>query len=164
MFPDDVQDLAAAVIAAAAVRGWTVATAESCTGGLVVGALTGVAGSSAVVDRGFVTYSNAAKSALLGVEPALIALQGAVSEAVARAMATGARERAGTDLAVAITGVAGPGGGTADKPVGRVHFACASPSGVEHEVRSFGEIGREAVRLASVRLALTMVIRACDRP
>jgi nicotinamide-nucleotide amidase len=164
MFPDDVQDLAAAVIAAAAVRGWTVATAESCTGGLVVGALTGVAGSSAVVDRGFVTYSNAAKSALLGVEPALIALQGAVSEAVARAMATGARERAGTDLAVAITGVAGPGGGTADKPVGRVHFACASPSGVEHEVRSFGEIGREAVRLASVRLALTMLIRACDRP
>jgi len=164
MFPDDVQDLAAAVISAAAVRGWTVATAESCTGGLVVGALTGVAGSSAVVDRGFVTYSNAAKSALLGVEPALIALQGAVSEAVARAMATGARERAGTDLAVAITGVAGPGGGTADKPVGRVHFACASPSGVEHEVRSFGEIGREAVRLASVRLALTMLIRACDRP
>jgi nicotinamide-nucleotide amidase len=164
MFPDDVQDLAAAVIAAAAVRGWTVATAESCTGGLVVGALTGVAGSSAVVDRGFVTYSNAAKSALLGVEPALIALQGAVSEAVARAMATGARERAGTDLAVAITGVAGPGGGTADKPVGRVHFACASPSGVEHEVRSFGEIGREAVRLASVRLALTMLIRACERP
>jgi len=164
MFPDDILDLAAAAIAAAAVRGWTVVTAESCTGGLVAGALTAVAGSSIVVDRGFVTYSNAAKSDLLGVDPGLIAREGAVSEPVARAMAAGARDRAGADLAVAITGVAGPGGGTPDKPVGRVHFACASPSGLDHEVRSFGEIGREAVRLASVRLALAMLIRACDRP
>lgn len=163
MFPDDIHDLAAAVIAAAGARGWTLATAESCTGGLVAGALTAVAGSSTVVDRGFVTYSNAAKSELLGVPAGLIVEHGAVSEPVARAMASGARERAGVDLAVSITGVAGPGGGTADKPVGRVHFACASPSGVEHTVCSFGEIGREAVRLASVRVALAMLQTACDR-
>lgn len=163
MFPDDIHDLAAAVIASARARGWTVATAESCTGGLVAGALTAVAGSSAVVDRGFVTYSNAAKSELLGVAPGLIVDHGAVSEAVARAMAAGARDRAGVDLAVSITGVAGPGGGTADKPVGRVHFACASPAGVEHAVRSFGDIGREAVRLASVRVALELLQSAGER-
>lgn len=162
MFPDDIQDLAAGVIAAAGTRGWTVATAESCTGGLVAGALTAVAGSSAVVDRGFVTYSNAAKSELLGVAPQLIAEHGAVSEAVARAMAEGARERAGVDMAVSITGVAGPGGGTADKPVGLVHFASASAAGVEHSVRSFGDIGREGVRLASVQVALEMLQTACE--
>lgn len=163
MFPDDIHDLASAVIAEAGARGWTVATAESCTGGLVAGALTAVAGSSAVVDRGFVTYSNAAKSGLLGVPAALIVDHGAVSEAVARAMAAGARDRAGVDLTVSITGVAGPGGGTADKPVGRVHFASASPAGVLHEVRSFGDLGRESVRLASVRVALEMLLTASER-
>lgn len=163
MFPDDIQALAAEVVAAAAARGWTVATAESCTGGLVAGALTAVAGSSAVVDRGFVTYSNAAKSQMLGVAPGLIVEHGAVSGAVARAMAAGARDRAGVDLSVSITGVAGPGGGTADKPVGRVHFACASPAGVEPAVRSFGDLGREGVRLASVRVALEMLRTACAR-
>lgn len=163
MFPDDIQDLAVAVIAAAVARDWTVATAESCTGGLVAAALTGVPGSSAVFDRGFVTYSNAAKSELLGVAPALIALEGAVSEPVARSMAAGARDRAGVSLAVSITGVAGPGGGTRDKPVGRVHFACASASGLDHEVRSFGDPGREAIRLASIRVALTLLLGACER-
>ena len=164
MFPDDIDALAAAVIAAAGARGLPLATAESCTGGLVAGALTAVAGASAVFDRGFVTYSNAAKSDLLGVDPALIAINGAVSEPVARAMASGARDRAaGTGTAVSITGVAGPGGGTPEKPVGRVHFACAWPSGLDHEVRSFGDIGREAIRLDSVRVALTMLLTACQR-
>ena len=114
MFPNDIERLAASVIAAASARGWTVATAESCTGGLVAGALTAVAGSSSVVDRGFVTYSNAAKSEMLGVPAALIVKHGAVSEPVARAMATGAREAAKTALAVSITGVAGP-------EIGRAH-------------------------------------------
>ena len=106
MFPDDIQTLAEAVIAAAIRRGATLATAESCTGGLVAAALTAVAGSSAVVDRGFVTYSNAAKTDLLGVPADLITLHGAVSEPVARAMAEGAVARAGVDLTVSVSGVA----------------------------------------------------------
>lgn len=162
MFPDDIHDLAAAVIAAASARGWTVATAESCTGGLVAGALTAVAGSSSVVDRGFVTYSNAAKSELLGVPAALIEGYGAVSRETALAMAAGARERAGVDLTVSITGVAGPGGGSVEKPVGLVHFACAAPVGVVHLERRFGDIGREAVRLESVRTALGLLLKACE--
>jgi nicotinamide-nucleotide amidase len=162
MFPDDIQRLAAAVIAAASARGWTVATAESCTGGLVAGALTAVAGSSAVVDRGFVTYSNAAKSEMLGVPAETIEANGAVSEPVARAMAAGARVTAGVDLAVSITGIAGPGGGSAEKPVGLVHFGCAGADGVEHQVRRFGDIGREQVRLESVRVALGLLLAACE--
>ena len=162
MFPDDIEQLAAAVIAAASARGWTIATAESCTGGLVAGALTAVAGSSAVVDRGFVTYSNAAKTAMLGVPAGLIVEHGAVSEPVARGMAAGARDAAGTDLAVSITGVAGPGGGSAGKPVGLVHFACAGPGGLVHEKRLFGDLGREPVRLESVRVALGLLRAACE--
>lgn len=162
MFPDDIQQSAAAVIAAATRRGWTAATAESCTGGLVAGALTAVAGSSSVVDRGFVTYSNAAKSDLLGVAEDLIVAHGAVSQAVARAMAAGARDRAGVDIAVSITGIAGPGGGTNEKPIGLVHFGCASPSGVVHVVHRFGDVGREAVRLASVQVALELLLEACE--
>ena len=162
MFPNDIEQLAAAVIAAARARGWTIATAESCTGGLVAGALTAVAGSSAVVDRGFVTYSNDAKSEMLGVPAETIEAHGAVSEPVARAMAAGARVTAGVDLAVSITGVAGPGGGSAEKPVGLVHFGCAGADGVEHEVRRFGDIGREQVRLESVRVALGLLLAACE--
>lgn len=162
MFPDDIEQRAAAVITAASARGWTIATAESCTGGLVAGALTAVAGSSAVVDRGFVTYSNAAKSEMLGVPADLITEQGAVSEPVARAMATGARGAEKTALAVSITGIAGPGGGSAEKPVGLVHFACAGPDGLIHEKRLFGDIGREHVRLDSVRVALGLLLAACE--
>ena len=162
MFPDDIEQLAASVIAAASARGWTVATAESCTGGLVAGALTAVAGSSAVVDRGFVTYSNEAKSDMLGVPADLIVEYGAVSEPVARAMATGARGVAKTGLAVSITGIAGPGGGSAEKPVGLVHFACAGPGGLVHETRLFGDVGREQVRLESVRVALGLLLAACE--
>jgi len=118
--------LAVRVLDACRARGWKVATAESCTGGLVAGALTEIAGSSDVVDRGFVTYSNAAKMAMLGVPETTLNMFGAVSRQTAEAMAQGALERAGVDLTVAITGVAGPGGGSAAKPVGLVHLAATS--------------------------------------
>lgn len=158
MFPDDIEAAARKVVETAAARGLTVAAAESCTGGLVSAALTSVAGSSAVVERGFVTYSNAAKSELLGVPADLIGRHGAVSEAVARAMAEGALARSAAQVSVAVTGVAGPGGGSAEKPVGLVHFAAAGPGGLVHVERRFGDIGREAVRLDSVRVALDLLL------
>jgi nicotinamide-nucleotide amidase len=143
--------------------GVTIATAESCTGGLIAAVLTEIAGSSDVVDRGFVTYSNAAKSEMLGVDPALIASHGAVSEPVARAMAEGALARSGAVRAVAVTGVAGPGGGTIEKPVGLVHFAVAVRGGATaHQVERFGARGRSAVRLATVAVALEMLAQAVD--
>lgn len=157
MFPDDIAALAQQVITEAAAGGLMVATAESCTGGLVAGALTAIAGSSAVVDRGFVTYSNEAKSDLVAVPAALIEAHGAVSEPVARAMAAGAVTRSRARVSVAVTGIAGPGGGSDDKPVGLVHFAAAGPAGVIHVERRFGDIGREAVRLESVRVALGLL-------
>lgn len=158
MFPDDIQDLARRIIARAAERGLMVATAESCTGGLVAGAISEIAGSSAALDRGFVTYSNAAKVRMLGVQPATLEAHGAVSPETALEMARGAVEQSDAQAAVAVTGVAGPGGGTEAKPVGLVHFAAAGPAGVVHLERRFGEIGREAVRLASVRQALEMLL------
>ena len=158
MFPDDILSQAEAVIAAAVARRRMLATAESCTGGLVAGALTQIAGSSAVVDRGFITYSNAAKSRMLGIDPALIETHGAVSEAVARAMAEGAIRHSDALVTVSITGIAGPGGGSPDKPVGLVHFAAAGPAGTVHVERRFGDIGRDAVRLASVRQALDLLL------
>jgi nicotinamide-nucleotide amidase len=134
------------------------ATAESCTGGLVAAALTDIAGSSDVVDRGFVTYSNAAKQAMLGVPAAMLERYGAVSREVALAMATGALAHAPVDLAVSITGIAGPGGATPGKPVGLVHFAAASRGGRPvHQERQFGDIGRTQVREASVVQALAML-------
>ena len=157
MFPDDIQSLARRVVETATARRLMIAAAESCTGGLVSAALTSVAGSSAVVERGFVTYSNAAKSELLGVPAALIDRHGAVSEPVARSMAGGALARSVAQVSVAVTGIAGPGGGTADKPIGLVHFAAAGPEGLVHVERRFGDIGREAVRLASVRVALDLL-------
>jgi nicotinamide-nucleotide amidase len=138
-------------------QGLTLATAESCTGGLVAGLLTEIAGSSDVVERGFVTYSNRAKTELLAVSPTLLDTHGAVSEPVARAMAEGALAHAPVDLAVAITGIAGPGGGTPDKPVGLVHFAAlrrGRPMLTAHQVFP-GD--RTAVRLASVAQALDML-------
>ena len=157
MFPDDIQALAQTVVEAAIRRGGMVATAESCTGGLVAGALTAIAGSSAALDRGFVTYSNAGKAQMIGVSPELIEACGAVSEPVARAMATGALAHSDTGVAVSITGIAGPGGGSEDKPVGLVHFAIADGAGVDHVEHRFGDLGREAVRLASVRVALMLL-------
>jgi nicotinamide-nucleotide amidase len=141
-------------------KGWKMATAESCTGGLVAGAVTDIAGSSDVFDRGFVTYSNAAKTDMLGVPKELITLHGAVSEQVARAMAEGALRNSAANVAVAITGVAGPGGGSTDKPVGLVHFACATKNSTEHVEMRFGDVGRATVRQAAVRQALQMVLLA----
>jgi nicotinamide-nucleotide amidase len=139
-------------------RKLTVATAESCTGGLVAATLTEIAGSSDVVDRGFVTYSNSAKTAMLGVPSEVLKAFGAVSRETAVAMAEGALARAGVNLAVAITGIAGPGGALPGKPVGLVHFAAAAQSGARSEAtRQFGDIGRTQVRWQSVRQALAML-------
>ena len=146
------------LIALCTAQGLTIATAESCTGGLIAGVLTEVPGSSAVLERGFVTYSNTAKTEMLGVPSSLIVLNGAVSEEVARAMVEGALLRSPADLAVAVTGIAGPSGGSPAKPVGLVHFAAARRGGaVVHVERRFGAIGRSEVRLASVQQALAML-------
>ena len=141
-----------------------IATAESCTGGLVAGLLTEIPGSSAILERGLVVYSNEAKIDLLGVPAATIERHGAVSEATARAMAEGALKASPADVAVSVTGIAGPDGGTPMKPVGLVHFACArrGASIVAREER-FGDIGREAVRLASVKVALEMLEAAAPK-
>jgi nicotinamide-nucleotide amidase len=140
-------------------RKLTVATAESCTGGLVAAALTDIPGSSDVIDRGFVTYSNEAKREMLGVEASTLQTFGAVSKETAIQMAVGALERADVDLAVSITGIAGPGGATPGKPVGLVHFAAAARDGriIQREQR-FGAIGRSTVRARSVVEALCMLI------
>lgn len=160
---EEIYARAVAVLDAFRARGWTLATAESCTGGLVAGALTEVPGSSDVVDRGFVTYSNAAKMAMIGVPEATLAAHGAVSEATARAMAEGALKAAGVNAAVAITGVAGPGGGSEIKPVGLVHFACARrDGGTIHREKRFGEIGRAEVRRLSVLEALDLLRSAAS--
>jgi nicotinamide-nucleotide amidase len=139
-------------------RKLTIATAESCTGGLVAATLTEIPGSSDVVERGFVTYSNAAKTAMLGVPADVITRFGAVSREIAEAMAQGALAHSPADLAVAITGIAGPGGGSPGKPVGLVHFAAAARGGplAHHEAR-FGDIGRAQVRHVSVKQALDML-------
>lgn len=147
---------AAHLISLAREKRAMIATAESCTGGLVAGALTDVPGSSDVFDRGFVTYSNAAKSELLGVAPALITDHGAVSEQVAHAMAKGALARSDAGVAVSVTGVAGPGG-TQQKPEGMVCFGLASADGITTETQLFGALGREQVRAASVKRALDLL-------
>jgi nicotinamide-nucleotide amidase len=153
--------LATALGRALAVRGLRVATAESCTGGLVAAAITDVSGSSAWFDRGFVTYSNEAKVALLGVRSETIAAHGAVSEATAREMAAGALANSAADLVVAVTGVAGPTGGTPDKPVGVVCFAWGRRGGAVDSVTRRFHGDRAAVRSASVVTALEgLVARA----
>jgi nicotinamide-nucleotide amidase len=144
-------------------RGLKVATAESCTGGLVIAALTEIAGSSDVVDRGFVTYSNAAKQAMLGVTALTLERAGAVSRETAEEMAQGALAGSDADLAVAITGIAGPGGATPGKPVGLVHFAAARGGRLIHRERRYGAIGRRHVRLKSVAEALAMLERLASR-
>jgi len=157
MFPQDIQRLAQQIVATATDKGLMLATAESCTGGLVAAALTAIPGSSTALDRGFVTYSNDAKTQMLGVPEATLTAHGAVSEAAARAMADGAVRHSRATVAVSVTGVAGPGGGSDEKPVGLVHFAASGPGGVIHRVERFGDIGRDAVRLASVRVALELL-------
>jgi nicotinamide-nucleotide amidase len=142
----------------------TIAAAESCTGGLLAATLTEIPGSSAVFDRGFVTYSNDAKIAMLGVPVDLIETFGAVSRETAQAMASGALVQANVDLAVAITGIAGPGGAMPGKPVGLVHLAAAARGGTRiHQARQFGDIGRAPVRHEAVRQALAMLRELADQ-
>ncbi|WP_262296942.1 CinA family protein [Microvirga sesbaniae] len=149
---------AAALLEAYRRRGLKIATAESCTGGLVAALLTEISGSSAVVERGFVTYSNEAKTELIGVPAELIVSEGAVSEKVARSMAKGALAHSRADVALGITGVAGPTGGTAAKPVGLVHFGLARKgAGTVHLERRYGDLGREIVRRRAVEDALSLL-------
>ncbi|MFN8722539.1 MAG: CinA family protein [Rhodospirillales bacterium] len=155
-------DRARAVLAAARARGWMVATAESCTGGLIAGALTEIAGSSDVVDRGFVTYSNDAKTTMLGVPEATIADHGAVSAATAAAMVAGALARSRAHVAVAVTGIAGPGGGTPTKPVGLVWFGLATRDGHPVTESRVFPGDRAAVRRATVDHALDLLRTAAD--
>lgn len=158
IWPADVEQKARAIVADFTARSLKLATAESCTGGLISGALTEVAGSSLVVDRGFVTYSNDAKIQMLGVELATLTAHGAVSRETAIEMARGAVSHSGADVAVAVTGVAGPGGGSVEKPVGLVHLAAASRKGaVLHREMRYGDIGRDAVRMAAIRTALELL-------
>ncbi len=158
MFERDVILSVKDVLDRAREAGVMIATAESCTGGLVAAALTSVAGSSDVVERGFVTYSNDAKMAMLGVEKDQIYQHGAVSEVVARAMAEGALAHSRADIAVSVTGVAGPGGGTPDKPVGLVHVACArKANSTEHTKLLTGDIGRDGIRHAALMAALDLI-------
>jgi nicotinamide-nucleotide amidase len=159
-FPAQSLALAKELLATCEARGWHLATAESCTGGLIVGCLTEIAGSSNVVERGYVTYDNRAKQELLGVRSELLASVGAVSEEVARAMAAGARDRAGVDLAIAVTGTAGPGGATPTKPVGLVHMAVALREQATLHAKAIFPGDRAAVRLASVDAALALALRA----
>ena len=149
---------AAALLDKCRSSGIKIATAESCTGGMVAALLTSIAGSSDVFDCGFVTYSNEAKIGMLGVSPVIIAEFGAVSRECALAMAHGAILKSAATLAVSITGIAGPGGGSAAKPVGLVHFACARRNGATlHREERFGDIGRDGVRKASVDVALDLL-------
>jgi nicotinamide-nucleotide amidase len=151
-------EAATALLDLCKARKLMVATAESCTGGLVAGALTEISGSSAVVDRGFVTYTNEAKHQMLGVPTATLERRGAVSRETAEAMVNGALGHARADLAVAITGIAGPTGGSPEKPVGLVHFAAAARDGrLIHRECRYGDIGRGEVRRRSVLEALAML-------
>ena len=146
----------AEVLALARARGVMIATAESCTGGLIIGRLTDVPGSSDAVDRGFITYSNAAKIQMLGIRPETLDAHGAVSENIAAEMASGAKARSQAGIAVAVTGIAGPGG-SEHKPEGRVCFAIADSRGVRTETVEFGPLGRAQVRAATVAHALALL-------
>ena len=158
MIDEELREAARRVLNACRARGLKLAVAESCTGGLVAAALTEIPGSSDVLDRGFVTYSNAAKQAMLGVPASVLEARGAVSKENAEAMAAGALERSGADVTAAVTGIAGPGGGTAQKPIGLVHFAAARRGGrlLDRE-RRYGDLGRAEIRRRSVLEALAML-------
>jgi nicotinamide-nucleotide amidase len=159
MFDTETRTLAFEIIATCSVQGLTIGTVESCTGGLIAGALTAIPGSSSVVMAGLVTYSNNAKTALAHVPKPLIDAYGAVSEEVARAMAEGGRRMMDVDIACAVTGVAGPGGGSAAKPVGLVHLAVSREGHATlHRACRYGDIGRDGVRRETVVTALEMVL------
>ncbi|AGB71118.1 CinA family protein [Rhizobium tropici] len=158
-FPDEIIGLAQTIVTDFTARSWMVVTAESCTGGLIAGALTEIPGSSAVVDRGFVTYTNTAKMEMLGVQGGTLTQFGAVSKETALQMVHGALFRSRADFAIAVTGIAGPGGGSAEKPVGLVHLAAKARSGgLIHREMRYGDIGRDNVRLATLQTALEMLV------
>jgi nicotinamide-nucleotide amidase len=160
MFPQDITTLARGLLKEAQAANLHIALAESCTGGLVAAALTEIEGASAVVERGFVVYTNRAKIELLGVSQVLLRQHGAVSEEVARAMVEGALKHSPAEMAVSVTGIAGPAGGTPAKPVGLVHLAAARARGTMlHEERRFGDIGRAEVRMRSVEAALKLLFQ-----
>ncbi len=164
IWPDDIRTSAENLLESFVAKGWLVATAESCTGGMIAGALTEIPGSSRVVDRGFVTYSNAAKVDMLGVSPVTIDQFGAVSRETALEMVRGVLMQSKAEAAVAVTGVAGPGGGSPDKPVGLVHIVAATRRGVIlHRAMHYGDIGRDAVRLSTVRTSLDMLQVLADQ-
>ena len=156
LYSQDMLDLAKDFLGAMRAKGWKFVSAESCTGGLIAGLLTEIAGSSDVVDRGFVTYSNEAKTTLVNVPADMIAAYGAVSEEVVRAMAEGALRNSLADVSVAVSGVAGPGGGTAEKPVGRVHIAASSKTNRLHKRMDYGDLGRAEIRRRTVIDALAL--------
>jgi nicotinamide-nucleotide amidase len=159
-FPKASLELARRLLGTCERRGWHLATAESCTGGLIIACLTEIPGSSNVVERGYVTYDNRAKAEVLGVPAALFERVGAVSEEVARAMAEGALARAGVELAIAVTGIAGPGGATRTKPVGLVHVAVARHGAPTLHARDIFPGDRAAIRLATVDAALGLALAA----
>jgi nicotinamide-nucleotide amidase len=163
MFDAALLDRARDLLGAARAKNIRIVTAESCTGGLIAGLLTEIPGSSEVVERGFVTYSDESKEELLGVPAVLIAAHGAVSDQVARAMADGALRHARAQLAIAVTGIAGPGGGSAEKPVGLVYVALADGHNTSSYEYRFGDVGRSQVRLATVREALKLLSDAVSR-
>lgn len=163
MFDSEITERATELLALCRQKKATLATVESCTGGLISGALTAIAGSSDVVLGGLVTYSNEAKTALANVRPHLLATHGAVSPEVARAMADGGSERIGATVTVSVTGVAGPGGGSAAKPVGLVHFGCAvAGRTTRHEEMRFGALPRDEIRRLTVMHALDLALRAAN--
>lgn len=168
MFSKSLLDLAQKTVDEAHAKGLRLSTAESCTGGLITGLLTEIPGASAVVERGFVTYSNRAKHEMLDVPHAILDTYGAVSRQTALAMAEGALKHADAHLTVAVTGIAGPGGGTEEKPVGLVHFACGRtrapgmPPFLSAEQRRFGDLSRAQIRLLTVHRALAMLRREIE--
>jgi nicotinamide-nucleotide amidase len=160
MFTPEIHELAKRVLDKARVNRFRIVTAESCTGGLIAASLTEIAGSSDVVEGGFIVYADYAKTALLNVPESLLKNVGAVSEEVARAMAKGALERSSAQLSIAVTGIAGPSGGSALKPVGLVHLAAARDGrAIEHRACHFGDIGRSEVRMMTVDAALKLLLR-----
>lgn len=160
MFTSQLLQRAEALVALYRARGLMLVTAESCTGGLLAGLITEIPGSSNVLERGYVAYSNRAKKENLGVAPALLDKCGAVSREVALAMAEGALAHSDATIALAVTGIAGPGGGSVDKPVGLVHLACGRASAITTLERRFGDLGRNGIRLAAVATALDLLFAA----
>jgi nicotinamide-nucleotide amidase len=162
MFAPDLLQRAASLVALYRARGLMLVTAESCTGGLLAGLITEIPGSSNVIERGYVTYSNRAKEENLGVGPALLDRFGAVSREVAQAMAEGALAHSAAAIALAVTGIAGPDGGSAEKPIGLVYFACGRAGAILTLEKRFGDLGRGAIRLAAVATSLDLLSAAVE--